>query len=427
MAKIPANLTKIVAGVVVLAVVLGVGLYLLIGGGSSRKVTASFASAVGIYPGTPVEILGVPVGKVTKVKPAGNSVAITMTYDSKYKVPANAISVIVANSLVSDRYVQLAPAYSGKGATLANGAKIPLSRTASPAELDDIYGALNKLSLALGPNGANKTGSLSTLLKVGAANLNGNGAALGNSITALSKAAATLSNGRDDLFGTVKNLQAFTQALSSSDAQVRHFEEQLAQVSGDLANERSDLGAALHNLTAALGNVATFVNDNASKLHSDLDGLKVITNILVKQKSSLEETLAVAPVAASNIVHAYQDDLGVIATRSNVASLSDPAQFCDLISGVFDTLINGNAGTKGTPISQLLGSLSTLLGTGGVLAPLGSLLGTAAGQVVSTCVKATGGKSTATNLPTNPADLTALLESLLSGGGGLGGLVGAGQ
>ena len=75
--------------------------------------------------------------------------------------------------------------------------------------------------MALGPNGANRggksSGALSTLLTVGAANLKGNGAALGNSITQLSKAAQTLADGRGDLFGTVKNLLRSRQALQSSD------------------------------------------------------------------------------------------------------------------------------------------------------------------------------------------------------------------
>jgi phospholipid/cholesterol/gamma-HCH transport system substrate-binding protein len=427
MAKFSANLTRVVTAAIVLAVLVGVGVYALLGSGGTKKVTANFASAVGVYPGTPVKILGVPVGEVSKVTPQGDSVAIELTYDSKYKVPANAVSLIVANSLVSDRYIQLAPAYSGSGATLSDGAKIPLARTASPAELDDIYGALDKLSVALGPNGTNKTGSLSTFLKVASANLNGNGAALGNSITQLSKAATTLSNGREDLFGTVKNLQAFTKALSDSDAQVRHFEEQLAQVAGDLANERSDLGSALHNLTSALTSVATFVKDNASKVHTDLDGLKDLTNVLVKEKASLNETLAIAPVALSNIVHAYQDDLGVTPTRSNAASLADPAQFCDLISGVFDQLINSST-YKDTPLGTLLGPLlGTLLSPDGPLKSLSDLLGSAAGTVVSTCLTATGGKaskSTTANLPSDPKQLAALLESLLTGG--LGGLVGAG-
>ncbi|MGI8760679.1 MAG: MCE family protein [Jatrophihabitantaceae bacterium] len=382
MRKLAAKLTRLVVGVVVLAVVAGVAVYLIVGGGGSKTVTANFASAVGVYPGTPVEILGIPVGSVTKVSPRGDSVAIEMQYDSKYNVPANAISVIVANSLVSDRYVQLAPAYSGQGATLASGATIPTSRTASPAELDDIYAALNKLSSALGPNGANKSGSLNTLVKVAAANLKGNGANLGNSIDQLSKAAATLSNGRQDLFGTVKNLQAFTQALSDSDAQVRHFQEQLAQVAGDLANERADLGSALHNLSGALNAVAGFVKANQRKFHTDIGGLKTITDILVREKAALEETFSVAPVALANVVHLYQPDLGVLGTRSNLSELTDPTQLCGLLTAVGLGGTTGPLGILSQTLSKVLGPLSKVCTTlikkassGGLLGSIGGIIG----------------------------------------------------
>ena len=53
------------------------------------------------------------------------------------------------------------------------------------------------------------------------------------------------------------------------------------------------------------------------------------------------------------------------------------------------------------------------------------VLGSSANAVVSACLSFTGGQTTAsTNLPSNPNQLTSLIESLL--GGGLGGLVGAG-
>ncbi|MCU1656683.1 MAG: hypothetical protein JWO57_1339, partial [Pseudonocardiales bacterium] len=309
--RLSRTMIRVVAGVVVLAVVAVVAVYAL-SGSSNRKVTAYFASGVGVYPGTPVKVLGIQVGSVTKVTPNGGSVRIEMAYNRKYPLPADAISVLVANSLVSDRYVQLAPAYSGTGPIMADGASIPLSRTASPAELDDIYGALNQLSVALGPNGANKNGALSTFVNVAAANLNGNGTALKQSIENLSKAALTLSNGRSDLFGTVTNLRVFTQALSQSDAQVRHFENQLAQVAGDLADERGDLGAALHNLTVALHDVATFVQANAGKVHTDIVGLEAITKILVNERAAIDESLAVGPVALSNLAHGYQEATGTL-------------------------------------------------------------------------------------------------------------------
>ena len=164
---------------------------------------------------------------------------------------------------------------------LASGAQRDEGHTGGPAELDDIYASLNKLSVALGPKGANKggqqNGALSTLLKVSSANLKGNGAALGNSITQLSAAAQTLAGSRGDLFAVVSNLRKFTGALKASDGQVKLFNQQLAQVTGDLSSERTDLGAALHDLGIALNQINTFIKNNRTKLHTTLSGLASVT------------------------------------------------------------------------------------------------------------------------------------------------------
>ena len=128
------------------------------------------------------------------------------------------------------------------------------------------------------------------------------------------------------------NLQTFTKALADSDAQVRHFNEQLAQVAGDLADERQPTSAPRCTTSASRSTRSRrSCKNNASKMHTDLGGLRDFTNILVKEQASLNETLAVAPVALANIVHAYQPDLGALGTRSNLDSLADPATLCALL------------------------------------------------------------------------------------------------
>jgi phospholipid/cholesterol/gamma-HCH transport system substrate-binding protein len=421
-ATLSRRITTAIVAVVLLAVVVGAGAFLLLSGDSTRTVTAQFASAVGVYKGTPVKILGIDVGKVTGVEPHGATVAVSMTYDRKYRLPKNAISVIVANSLVSDRYIQLAPAYDGSGPTLPDGATIGVDRTAAPAELDDIYAALNKLSVALGPKGANKNGSLREFVDVAAANLQGNGAALGNSISKLSQAAQTLADGRGDLFGTVKNLQAFTKALADSDTTVRHFNEQLAQVADELAAERQDLGAALHDLGIALDRVAAFVNDNAAKLHTGIHGLKQFTGVLVKEQASLNEIFAVAPAALSNLVHSYQPRLGVLGTRSNLASLTDPATICalidpSLIPGVPDSVrapLGGASGQLKKVCSQVLSKISLddllkLLGLPNTLS--GNELGNAIDGLVGSLLPGLSGGGSSDGTPDGG------LGGIITGGG----------
>jgi len=323
---------QIVAAVVVVAVLAGTGYYVLFHK-SVKKVTAHFTAAVGVYAGSDVRMLGIKIGKIDKVSAHGTSVEVRMEYDSKYKLPADAIAVIIPPSIVSDRYVQLAPVYKN-GPVLPDHGDIPLNRTASPAELDDIYKTLNTLSTALGPQGANKAaapgqnGPLTDLVNVLAANLKGTGTQLGQTVADLSQATKTLANSREDLFGTVKNLQAFSDALVKSDAQVRKFNDQLAQVAHDLADERQSLADALHNLSAALTDVAAFIKTNQGSFHADVGGLKVVTNVLVKQKGALDEILAVAPTALANLAHTYNPSSGTLDNRANIDSLTDPAVIC---------------------------------------------------------------------------------------------------
>ena len=418
MNRLPPLVTRLVVAVVVLVVVVGGGIYLF-SGSNDKTVTAEFQEAVGVYPGTPVKILGVTVGTVSKVHPEGGVVKITMNYGHQYNLPANVKAVTVANSLVSDRYLQLTPAWKS-GAKLKNHGDIPVNDTAGPSELDDIYSALSTFSKALGPNGANANGALNNLVNVGAANLTGNGAALGTSITNLSAAAKTLADNRTDLFGTVKNLQVFTKALQSSDSQIRDVESQLAEVAGDLASERGDLGTALHTLAGALDEVANFVKTNAAKTHTDLSGLANIAQILVKEQSSLNETLAVGPSALANIVHAYQPDLGVLASRSNLGSLTDLGTVC--------TLLNGPAYLNGviTAVSHTLSEITTLLGG------KSTLLGVDTTSIVSACesvfqqlhLGSPTKPSTKSKSSSSTAD-SAVLDPLLSGttDGQVGGLI----
>ena len=174
----------------------------------------------------------------------GRRVRVDMLIDDDYDIPADADAVVLAPSLVSDRYVQFAPVYDG-GAKMEDGAEVPLERTATPVELDQVYGALDELSAALGPDGANENGALSDLMDVGAANLEGNGEALNRTLTGFSQAVETLTDDRDDLFASLDNLQTFTTALATIDAQVGEFNTNMAAVADQLAQERDDLASAV--------------------------------------------------------------------------------------------------------------------------------------------------------------------------------------
>ena len=296
------------------------------------RVTAYFKETVGLYPGSDVRVLGIPIGTIDEVVPLGDKVRVEMSIDDDYDIPADADAVVLAPSLVSDRYVQFSPVYDG-GPTMQDGAELSLDRTAIPVELDAVYGALDELSDALGPNGANKNGALSDLVDVGAANLQGNGKALNQTLTGFSQAVKTLAENRDDLFGSLDNLQTFTSALATIDAQVGQFNDNMAAVSDLLAGEREDLKTAVALLSDALGDVAGFVRDNSTLLSTNVNRLADVTLVLVQQRANLAEVLDVAPAALSNLSRAFNPDYGTLDTRDNgVGSLNAEVVVCGALA-----------------------------------------------------------------------------------------------
>ncbi|GAA3223557.1 MCE family protein [Actinocorallia longicatena] len=315
-----------------------------------HRLTAYFTNTVGLYPGADVRILGIPVGKVDSIHPAGTAVRVEMHYESRRKVPADAQAVIVAQSLVSDRFVQLTPVYTG-GAVLQDRATIDVKRTAVPVEVDEVSQSLNDLNKALGPDGANKDGALSRFLEVGAANLDGTGDDLRKTIGDSADVLATLSDNREDITASLKNLEQLTEVLAANDDDVRRFTDSLSAVTTQLNGEKDELSAALKILGPTLQNVTRFVKDNKGSISKSVSDLASATAVLVKQKKAFGEFLNTAPLGIANMARAYDPISGTLHTRTDFLQFKNPADWiCSL------------AYSLGTPPKECLKSLAPLSG-----------------------------------------------------------------
>jgi len=325
----------IVPGLIVVLVLVG-GLVMFTGGTEPKHLTAHFPRTVSVYEGSDVRVLGVPIGRVEKVTPSGTDVIVKMSYDPEVNVPADVKAVIVAPSVVGDRYVQLTPAYE-RGPKLADGAVLTTADTSVPLELDEIYDSLDRLVVALGPQGANKTGALNALLDSTAQNFSGQGEKFHQTIKDLGKLTGTLSNNREELFGAAARIESFLNTLAKNDKTVRQFNDSLASISGVLAGERQELAASLKNLSVAMAQVSTFVRDNQAILGRNIKGLNNVVKVLVRQRKSLDEVLRVAPVALVNLAQAYNPQAGTLDTRANLGELlnqlpASPTQvLCSLV------------------------------------------------------------------------------------------------
>jgi phospholipid/cholesterol/gamma-HCH transport system substrate-binding protein len=351
---LPGRKGFLTAAAAVVAVIVAASAVLLLWPHSqSKQLTAYFTETTGLYTGDRVLVLGVPVGQVDSITPQAGRVKVVLSYASNVRIPAGAQAAIISPTLVTTRSVQLTPVYTS-GPVLQDGATIPESRTAVPVEWDQMEQELNTLATALGPHGAS-AGALNKVLKTSAANLNGQGQNLHDTLTALSQATSTIDNDRGDLFATVDNLQTFVSVLAQANAQVNSFNQQLAAVSGVLASNKQELATTLSTLNSSLGVVEKFVQDNRNTLSTSLGSLNTVTANLARSDQTLANILQVAPTEVANFNNIYDPLTHSITGALAVNNFQDPAEF--LCSTIFSV--------GGTPAQcqQALGPLVNLLGT----------------------------------------------------------------
>ena len=297
---------RLLAGVVA-ALVLVTTLVIIQGSSSdTRHVTAYFHRTVSLYKGSEVRVMGVNIGTVTAVVPEGDRVRVAMEYDDEYKLPADAKAAIVTPTLTADRFVQLAPAYTD-GPQMQDNAKIELPDTGTPVELDRIYKSLSDLTQALGPNGANKNGSLDTLLTAGTKALRGNGQLGNETLVNLSQAVQTFGDNSGSLFDSVENMSQLTDTLAANDRVVDGFMSDLTSVSSQLAADRGNLGKALAAVARAVGTVRTFVRDNKAMVQTDVRQLTRLTGVLAKHQQDLNTLARIGALGLDNLTLGFDN------------------------------------------------------------------------------------------------------------------------
>jgi phospholipid/cholesterol/gamma-HCH transport system substrate-binding protein len=285
---------------------------------------AYFPNTNGIYTGDEVRILGVAVGTIEKIDPQPNAAKVTFTVDSQYAVPADVRAAILSPSLVTSRAIQLVPVYSG-GPKLADGATIPEERTAVPVEWDDLRKQLEKLTDSLQPTTEGGTSALGQFVNSTAANLRGEGDTARDTVIKLSQAVSALGDHSTDIFSTVRNLETFVSALTSSSELLASFNKNLANITTVMTNTPNEWGQAIAGLDGAVNDLRPFVAENREAIGTTFDHLNAITTALNDSRRDIKQTLHVAPDTFQNFLNIYQP------AQSAVTGILAPVNFADTV------------------------------------------------------------------------------------------------
>ena len=117
-------------------------------GDHPMTITADFADVLSLVPQSAVKVGGVAVGQVKSIElaPDGWSARTTLEIRGDVNLPANAIASIKQTNLLGEKFVELDPPSSGASqGTLEDGAQIPLQRTATGTQIEEVFGALSLL------------------------------------------------------------------------------------------------------------------------------------------------------------------------------------------------------------------------------------------------------------------------------------------
>lgn len=286
---------------IALAVILGLTLTgcSKVTGGETKEITAYFQDSAGLFVGNEVGVLGVAVGKITAIEPDGKQVKVTLEVDADRKLPENVGAAVVARSVATDRYVELTPVYDS-GPELKSGATIPLERTVTPVDFDQVLEALNTFSTGIAGNKAT-INAVKRFINSADGAVAGKGKLFNETIMQLSQAVTGISGQRKDASATLVSLDTLVATIAQNEQVARTFINQVTEASDLLDDEKGNLRTALRALSSAITTVSNFAQDNRDLIVDGLNQGSRLSRILLSKRNELTELLEVFPLALQNL------------------------------------------------------------------------------------------------------------------------------
>ena len=121
------------------------GVYVVWPSRGGNKVVGVLPSAVGLYPGDDVRVVGVPVGTIDSIEPRATDVKVTMTVHDDVKLPADAQARSSSRRTWCRPGSFSSPPPTPAGPRWPTAPRIGLDRTGVPVEWDEVKEQLTQL------------------------------------------------------------------------------------------------------------------------------------------------------------------------------------------------------------------------------------------------------------------------------------------
>ena len=167
-----------------------------------------------------------------------------------------------------------------------------------------------------------------------------------------------LAEGSGNIVDVIKNLQTVVTTLRDSNTQIVQFQDRLATLTSVINDSSSDLDGAIANLSVAIGEVKRFIAETRDPTSEQIQRLGNVTQILVDNKTAVENVLHISPTAFANGYNIYNPDTGDFGGGFTLPNFSSPVGF---VCGSIGALENTTAPETAKLCAQYLGPALRLL------------------------------------------------------------------
>ncbi|RDI54110.1 virulence factor Mce-like protein [Nocardia mexicana] len=321
------------AVVVVLVLAAAIGLKLTKSGPPLRTYCADLPDAIGLYDGSAVTIMGVPVGRVSAIEPGGGSARVRFTVPADRTLPPDVGAVTVSDTLIADRRLALI------GAEPSDPGWDPsrcITKTLTPKSLSETFAALAALADQLNGSGEPALGNGLDALERATA---GSGDQLNATINQLAKALAAPDAAIGRIGELIDALSELAHKTRGSWPAVQESVSGLTQTFGDINTVAI---APIVQIIDALVEVLPQMNDAITMFATPgvraLDAIPDLPRLISAGVGSLSEIIRMTPALASGFAGAVDPASGQLRIGYAPPKLAlpqqDTSQICTAVQAI---------------------------------------------------------------------------------------------
>jgi len=251
---------------------------------------AELPASGGLYPTANVTFRGITIGKVTDVEPTEQGAEATMSLDSNYKIPVDAVANVHSVSAVGEQYLDLV-ATGDPGKYFSSGQTI--TKGTVPSEIGPALDTANRGLAALPKE------KIGALLDETAQSVGGLGPALQRLVDSTQAIVGDFKTNITSVNDIIQNSGPVLDSQVESGSAIERWARNLNRLAAQTAQRDQNVRSVLTQAAPTADQVNEVFSDVRDALPQTLANLEVVFDLLKRYHAGVEQVLVYLPQGAS--------------------------------------------------------------------------------------------------------------------------------